>query len=307
MEGTGGWFVRHTAASLHRPFLSSLATLLDPDPSFFHFPRLLSTTHRLHLTHTSQVMYGSFHGASSGTSFASAAKSHDGAVTSLCFTPDGNHLLSSGSDRRIRLWDMCTGLNKLVHYAGVNNCSAKMPGNLAVAQCGGAWESVVCHPNGKSGEVVLYDVHTGEVLRKIQGHYSAVNACVFRDNGADRQDLFTAGQDGLLLAWSCSDLAGQGQGVPGGGFLPSRLSRFEGQIMDGSVLVTPVVVGRRGGGGGGGGGDGGGSRGNGGRGGGGGGGGGASSLSSSSGIRAIAAAENNNEDQWSDDSSGDDV
>jgi DNA excision repair protein ERCC-8 len=74
---------------------------------------------------------------------------HNGAVTALCFTPDGKYLLSTSNDNRMRLWDVATGKNTLVHYSDTINTQQK--GNqIAVSNDGG----IVYHPNGYS--VFLY-------------------------------------------------------------------------------------------------------------------------------------------------------
>ena len=39
---------------------------------------------------------------------------HGGHVNGLCFTHDGLHLVSFGTDDRLRLWDAITGKNTLV-------------------------------------------------------------------------------------------------------------------------------------------------------------------------------------------------
>ena len=45
---------------------------------------------------------------------ASSVTAHNGHVNGLCFSSDGLHLLSFGTDNRLRLWDTCTGKNTLV-------------------------------------------------------------------------------------------------------------------------------------------------------------------------------------------------
>jgi WD40 repeat protein len=40
---------------------------------------------------------------------------HDEPVTSLCWSPDGLFLYSSGKDNKIHMWNADTGRNTLVH------------------------------------------------------------------------------------------------------------------------------------------------------------------------------------------------
>ena len=44
------------------------------------------------------------------------ATAHGGSVNGLCFAPDGLHLVSFGTDDRLRLWDAITGRNTLVTH-----------------------------------------------------------------------------------------------------------------------------------------------------------------------------------------------
>lgn len=50
---------------------------------------------------------------------------HKGSVSSLCFTPDGNTLISGGADETIRLWEAASGrclaaIPLELPYAGMN-------------------------------------------------------------------------------------------------------------------------------------------------------------------------------------------
>ncbi|EXJ81339.1 hypothetical protein A1O3_07629 [Capronia epimyces CBS 606.96] len=44
------------------------------------------------------------------------AVAHNGAVTSVQWTPHGDRLVTAGHDQRIRVWDTATGRNELVHF-----------------------------------------------------------------------------------------------------------------------------------------------------------------------------------------------
>ena len=53
---------------------------------------------------------------------SSLIKSHDGAVTSICFTPDGQYIVSAGCDARLKIWDLrfLSGVPVPTVYLGVN-------------------------------------------------------------------------------------------------------------------------------------------------------------------------------------------
>lgn len=46
--------------------------------------------------------------------FTAANTAHNGKVNGLCFTSDGLHLLTVGTDNRMRLWNSSSGDNTLV-------------------------------------------------------------------------------------------------------------------------------------------------------------------------------------------------
>lgn len=58
------------------------------------------------------------HNGSARGNMASAVTAHNGHVNGLCFSSDGLHLLSFGTDNRLRLWDSCSGRNTLVSGRG---------------------------------------------------------------------------------------------------------------------------------------------------------------------------------------------
>jgi WD40 repeat protein len=71
------------------------------------------------------------------------AVAHSGSVTGLVASPDCLHLLSSGTDSRLRLWDSMTGDHLLVHYADTYNRASK-PRRF----CVGADGKVLYNPSG---------------------------------------------------------------------------------------------------------------------------------------------------------------
>ncbi|XP_036265585.1 DNA excision repair protein ERCC-8 isoform X3 [Pipistrellus kuhlii] len=53
----------------------------------------------------------------------SANTAHNGKVNGLCFTSDGLHLLTIGTDNRMRLWNSSNGENTLELYSGSRDCN----------------------------------------------------------------------------------------------------------------------------------------------------------------------------------------
>jgi WD40 repeat protein len=69
------------------------------------------------------------------------ATSHDGTVCGLRFTPDGQQLLSTGNDERLRCWCARTGAKSFTHYLGTKGRS-KRGVQMAVVQPGSARNAV---------------------------------------------------------------------------------------------------------------------------------------------------------------------
>ncbi|NWZ62211.1 ERCC8 protein, partial [Acrocephalus arundinaceus] len=59
-------------------------------------------------------------GEKSKASSEAANTSHNGRVNGLCYTSDGLHLLTIGTDDRMRLWNSSTGENTLVSFQGTS-------------------------------------------------------------------------------------------------------------------------------------------------------------------------------------------
>ncbi|XP_010153097.1 PREDICTED: DNA excision repair protein ERCC-8-like, partial [Eurypyga helias] len=109
---------------------------------------------------------------------------HNGRVNGLCYTNDGLHLLTIGTDDRMRLWNSSTGENTLVNYGKVCNESRK--GLKFSISCG-------CNPEFAfvpyGSTIAVYTIFTGELITLLRGHYSTVNCCVFQPNFQGPQTL----------------------------------------------------------------------------------------------------------------------
>lgn len=118
---------------------------------------------------------------------------HNGRVNGLCFTADGLHLLTTGTDDRMRLWNSGTGENTLVNYGKVVNESRK---GLKFTVSRGCSPEFVFVPCGSS--VAVYGLHSGELITMLRGHYNNVDCCEFHP---DYQELYSGGKDCNILAW----------------------------------------------------------------------------------------------------------
>ncbi|XP_063151689.1 DNA excision repair protein ERCC-8 isoform X1 [Candoia aspera] len=118
---------------------------------------------------------------------------HNGRVNGLCFTCDGLHLLTTGTDDRMRLWNSSSGENTLVNYGKVSNESKKGLRFTVSHGCSSEFAFVPC-----SSTVAVYTIYSGDLITTLRGHYGSVDCCVFQPNF---QELYSSGRDGNILAW----------------------------------------------------------------------------------------------------------
>jgi WD40 repeat protein len=115
-------------------------------------------------------------------------------ILTVAFSPDGK-MLACGSSRLVRLWDTQTGALKqtidvvsqdildptiiVVHV----NTVVFSPDSKMVATGSGMIGRVGNSARLVGGEVKLWDVQTGEMRQRLEGHGSEVKSVVFSPNG----------------------------------------------------------------------------------------------------------------------------
>ncbi|XP_077203316.1 DNA excision repair protein ERCC-8 isoform X2 [Paroedura picta] len=132
-------------------------------------------------------------GEKSKASSEAANTAHNGRVNGLCFTSDGLHLLTIGTDDRMRLWNSSSGENTLVNYGKVCNQSRK---GLKFTVSHGCSPEFVFVPY--SNTIAIYTIYSGDLVTMLRGHYSSVDCCVFQPHF---QELYSSGRDSNILAW----------------------------------------------------------------------------------------------------------
>ena len=123
-----------------------------------------------------------------------------GRLISTVFSPDGRRALTAGEDKVIRLWDLSSG-NLIKEFKG----HTEWVFSLAFAPDGRSFYSTSGGPDiwhdGKDSAVRVWDVETGQVLRKLEGHKGRVLSVAI---SPDARQVLTGGDTSVIL-WDASD------------------------------------------------------------------------------------------------------
>ncbi|SGY65810.1 BQ5605_C004g02598 [Microbotryum silenes-dioicae] len=123
---------------------------------------------------------------------ASTTQGHQGEILDVKFSPDGEHLASSGVDRTILLWNVygeCKNWGMLRTPKGAPTSIAFVGNDRLLA-------------GSTDHTLFLFHLPTGQVQRRFRGHTSIVNSVDVQRGGAGR-DLFASGSDdGYVMVWS---------------------------------------------------------------------------------------------------------
>ena len=116
---------------------------------------------------------------------------HAGAVNSICFSPDGEHILTASDDQTARVWDAQTGreLMQLVGHEGpVSDARFSSDGQRIVT-------------GGKDGTTRVWDAQTGHEVRLLAGHAGSVESVAFSSDG---RRILTTSEDKTARLWDAN-------------------------------------------------------------------------------------------------------
>src|SRR5262249_7292606 len=127
---------------------------------------------------------------------------HAGNVRAVAFSPDGKHILTGGTDRAARVWDVRT--KELMTVFPKRDPKAPRDDSQQV------WAAAVSPDGSKvltgtwGGQLVSYDARTAEVLAQAQAHANVVRAVAF---SADGKTAYSCGEDGSGRRWEVATLS----------------------------------------------------------------------------------------------------
>lgn len=138
---------------------------------------------------------------------------HTKGVNSVAYSPDGQTLASSSSDDTIRLWDVATGTQQAVLTGHTSDASsvAFSPDGQTLASGGCAQGDSIYNCN--EGEIILWEVATGQQQATLAGHTRGVNSVAFSPDG---QTLASVNFGSTIILWDVA--TGSQRATLGSGF-----------------------------------------------------------------------------------------
>lgn len=162
-------------------------------------------------------------GLGTGARHRENGKAHAAAVNGLSWTELGDHLVTTGHDERIRVWDMLSGANTLANFGPIvrNTHLSTVYPLLAPAKLLGLMKQLLFFQN--ESEILMYNLFDGELLRRIRGPLAAMSSDSSSNQRnvhqrvtslawrANTVELYSAYVDGTIHRWS-SDQPGTSLG-----------------------------------------------------------------------------------------------
>lgn len=130
----------------------------------------------------------------SGLCFVTFAE-HTAPISALCFTPQGNAILSASKDGSVRAFDLLRYRNFRTFVSPDGLCQFS---DVAV-DAGG--EIVAASAVGGKFMIYVWSIQTGNVLETLSGHTSSVQSLQFSPSAAHPGQLLSGGWDGNLCVW----------------------------------------------------------------------------------------------------------
>jgi WD40 repeat protein len=114
-------------------------------------------------------------------------KAHEGYIMGLAFLTDSKKLISAGFDGNIKIWDVDSGI-----------CTKSWQSPTSIYRIALNPDGLILACASECGAVLLWDVTTGELLRKLLGHSASVMNVSFHPQ---RNMLASGSYDSAIRIW----------------------------------------------------------------------------------------------------------
>ncbi|KAF9435741.1 hypothetical protein BGZ76_005604 [Entomortierella beljakovae] len=134
---------------------------------------------------------------------AESNSAHTRTVNGVAFTPDGLHLLTTGHDDKMRLWNLYTGQNTLTNYGTtIRNQFVNTLSPLISPMSTGSYH--VFHPSDDRS-ILMFDLMDGSLKKRLTGSYGRITALAWRPRTLE---MYSAGNDHNILSWCPKSISG---------------------------------------------------------------------------------------------------
>lgn len=130
----------------------------------------------------------------------SLTQAHESEIMSIQYSSCGRYLVSSGNDKKVRLWNTSDGTLEATNFAVGNK--SELAYSMCIASFGHPADDLLISPAGAFGNIAIIPLHSsiGKPIKILRGHIEMVNAVVFRE---PRQQIISCSRDGLIFLWDC--------------------------------------------------------------------------------------------------------
>jgi len=158
------------------------------------------------------IGYAGYEGKGNGARRRERGKAHNGAVNGLVWTEEGQHLVSTGHDERMRVWDMINGANTLANFGPAlrNTHTTVLTPLTAPSHLSRVGSEMLYYPNPT--ELLSFDMHSGNLLKRLRvpgPQKQATGGSIRNLNNrttslawrAHHIEMYSAHADGTIRCW----------------------------------------------------------------------------------------------------------
>ena len=122
-----------------------------------------------------------------GGTLAKDITAHSNWVMSVCYSPNGNYIVTTGSDNKVKVWDNTgTLIHTLTGHSGYVTSAKVTPDNNFVVSA------------SRDDKIKIWNINTGVLVQTINGHVGDINAV---DVSPDGSKIVSASSDSTCKIW----------------------------------------------------------------------------------------------------------